>query len=150
MLPLENFEFLIGDWISPMSGEPGQGVAGSCTFTFELDKNIILRKSRAEFAPKLGEKKGLVHDDLLIIFQKPEESFVRAIYFDNEGHTLHYTVDFPAKGPGAIFETDPTRPGPRFRLVYSTDHNGDLWSDFQVGVPGGEFQSHVKGKLQRP
>ena len=149
MLPLDKFAFLIGHWVSPMSGEPGEGVAGSSTFTFELDRNIILRKGRAEFAPRPGEKVGLVHDDLLIIFQEQEESFVRAIYFDNEGHTLHYTVSFPEKGEGAIFETDPTRPGPRFRLVYSTDHKGDLWSDFQVGVPGGEFQSHVKGKLLR-
>ncbi len=150
MLPLEKLDFLMGDWISPMSGEPGKGVAGSCTFSFDLDKLVIVRKSRAEFAPKPGEEKGLVHDDLLIIFQEQEEFFPRAIYFDNEGHTLHYSVSFPVKGPGAVFETDPTRPGPRFRLVYSTDHNGDFWSDFQVAVPGGEFQSHVKGKLLRP
>jgi len=149
MLPLDKFAFLMGSWISPMSGEPGEGLASSSTFSFELDKQVILRKSRAESAPKPGEEKGLVHDDLLIIFQEREESFLRANYFDNEGHTLHYTASFPAKGKGDIFETDPTRPGSRFRLVYSTGTNDDLWSAFQVGVPGGEFQSHEKGKLLR-
>lgn len=52
-------EFLIGNWSSPVSRQPGTGISGSATFSFDLDKNVIIRRSRAEFAPEPGEEKGL-------------------------------------------------------------------------------------------
>jgi len=93
----DQLQFLIGSWSSPVSGQPGQGVSGSTTFSFDLDKKVIERKSRAEFAPGPGETKGQFHDDLLVIYQQPGETQFRAIYFDNEGHVIHYSLSFPEK-----------------------------------------------------
>jgi len=33
---------------------------------------------------------------MLVIYQQPDEPQTRAIYFDNEGHIIHYARSFPA------------------------------------------------------
>jgi hypothetical protein len=50
----DQLQFLIGSWSSPVSGQPGQGVSGSTTFSYDLDMKVIIRKSQAEFAPEPG------------------------------------------------------------------------------------------------
>ena len=142
-------KFLLGSWTNPISGEPGEGVSGWSTFSYELDKNIIVRRSRAEFAPGPGESKGLVHDDLLVIYQEPGDSPFRAIYVDNEGHTIHYTLTFPEKQPGVVFESEAIANGPRFRLVHELTAPDTLVTEFSVAAPGGALLSHVRGNLKR-
>ncbi len=145
----DQLQFLIGDWASPVSGQPGQGISGSTTFSYHLDKNIVVRNSRAEFAPEPGQVKGLVHEDLLIIYQQAGETHLRAIYFDNEGHIIHYVVSFPDKQPSVVFESEATAVSPRARLVYEAAPDGSLTIEFFVAPPGGELVSHVKGKVLR-
>ncbi len=145
----DRLEFLIGDWVSPVSGQPGQGIAGYSTFSYALDRKIIVRNSRAEFAPAPGEEKGLVHDDLLISYQQPGETKLRAVYFDNEGHIIFYRVLFPDAQPGVVFESEGTEMSPQARLVYTTEADGTLVTEFSVALPGGPLLSHVKGKLTR-
>ena len=145
----DQFQFLIGSWSSPVSGQPGQGVSGSTTFYFELDQKVLIRTSRAEFAPELGKTEGLVHEDLLVIYQQPREEKFRAIYFDNEGHIIHYTLVFPEKQPAVVFESEASETSPWARLVYEANADGTLGVEFFVGAPGGELLSHVKGILQR-
>ncbi len=145
----DHLQFLIGSWISPVSGQPGEGITGASTFSYALDGKIIIRNSRAEFAPAPGEEKGLVHDDLLIIYQQPGESMLRAVYFDNEGHIIHYSLVFPEKQPGVVFESEASAGGPRARLTYETEPDGTLVTEFSVALPGGPLLSHVKGRLTR-
>src|SRR5512135_185157 len=109
----DKLQFLLGDWSSPVSGQPGQGVSGSTTFTYDLDQKIIVRRSRAEFAPAPGETQGLVHIDLLIIYQQPGEKDLRAIYFDNEGHIIHYNLLFPDDRCAVVFESQASEFSPR-------------------------------------
>ncbi len=145
----EKLHFLIGDWVSPVSGQPGEGISGWSKFTYALDGKIIVRNSRAEFAPEPGQEKGLVHDDLLIIYQQSGEEKLRAIYFDNEAHIIHYMLSFPEKQPGVIFESEASPTSPQARLVYETEADGTLVTEFFVALPGGQMLSHVKGKLTR-
>ncbi len=142
----EQFDFLIGEWSSPVSGQPGEGVSGSSRFFYDLDQNLLIRTSRAEFAPEPGAEKGLVHQDLLIIYRQAD---FRAIYFDNEGHVIHYTVSFPDKQPGVVFESEASNTNPRARLVYRMIEDGTLSVEFFVAPPSGELESHVKGVLRR-
>jgi hypothetical protein len=145
----DQLQFLLGSWSSPVSGQPGQGVSGSTTFSYDLDKKVLIRRSRAEFAPQPGEKAGLVHEDLLIIYQQPSESQLRAIYFDNEGHILHYSVAFPDRQPAVVFESEASGTSPRARLIYELAADGALRTEFFVAAPGGELLSHVKGTVKR-
>jgi len=142
-------QFLIGSWSSPVSGQPGQGVSGSTTFSYDLDKNIVVRRSQAVFAPEPGETKGLVHEDLLVIYQQPGESQFKAIYFDNEGHIIHYTLTFPDTQPAVVFESEASQTSPQARLVYRTTPDGGLITEFFVAAPGGQLLSHVKGIVKR-
>ncbi len=145
----DQLQFLIGRWVSPLSGQPGEGISGASTFSYALDGKVIIRTSRAEFAPAPGEEKGLVHDDLLIIYQQPGESKLRAVYFDNEGHIIHYTLSFPEKQPGVVFESEASAGSPRARLTYETEPDGTLLTEFSVALLGGPLLSHVKGKLTK-
>lgn len=145
----DQLQFLIGSWSSPVSGQPGQGVSGSTTFSYDLDKKIIVRKSRAEFVPEPGKAQGLVHEDLLVIYQQPAEGQFLAVYFDNEGHIIHYTLTFPAKQPGVVFESEASEISPRARLIYETAGEDTLLTEFFVAAPGGEMLSHVKGMVKR-
>jgi hypothetical protein len=44
---------------------------------------------------------------------------MRAIYFDSEGHVIHYSVK--VSSPNTVtFESDPAQPGPKYRLVYQS------------------------------
>ena len=142
-------QFLIGSWASPVSGQPGQGASGATTFSYDLDGKIIIRRSRAEFAPEPGATKGLVHEDLLIIYQQTGDPPFRAIYFDNEGHIIHYTLTFPEKQPSVVFESAASETSPGARLIYEAAADGSLRVEFLVAAPGGELLSHVSGTVIR-
>ncbi len=149
MNPWEQLQFLIGNWSSPVSGEPGQGLSGSASFAYDLDKNIVVRRGRAEFAPAPGETQGLVHEDLLIIYRQAAETGLRAVNIDNEGHIIHYTLTFPETQPAVIFESEASPFSPRARLVYQGAADGSVEVEFSVAAPGGELLSHVKGRQTR-
>lgn len=143
------FQFLLGKWAGAGSGKAGEIVSGSTSFSFDLNKKIIIRKSRAEYAPDPGEKSGLVHEDMMVIYQQPGNSKFRAIYFDNEGNVINYAISFPAKQPSAIFESEASDKALRFRLAYDLDPNGALSIEFSVARPGGEFKIYTKGIVKR-
>jgi len=122
---------------------------GRTSFSKELGGNILVRKNRVEFPPKPGEKSGIVHEDLLLVYQQPGDSTYRAIYFDNESHVINYVVSLPAKHPAAVFESEGSDKAPRFRLVYSLGPDGLLNVDFLIAPPGGEFRAYTTGKARR-
>jgi hypothetical protein len=146
--PFAPLQFLMGDWTGPGSGKPGEG-SGSCSFSFDLEKKVIIRRGRAEYAAKPGEKAGVRHEDLTIIYLPPDGSGLRAIYFDNEGHVIHYKVSCPENNKSVIFESEGTEKGPRFRLVYIPLSDGRLSIEFFIAPPGGDFKSYTKGTVKR-
>lgn len=139
--------FLIGDWVGEASGEPGQG-SGGFTFEASLDGNIVVRRSRTEF-PASGGRAALRHDDLLVIY--PEGGQVRADYFDNEGHVLHYTVSFAHESATLSFISPIVEGQPRQRLVYRPLAEDRVETSFEIAPPGAPtaFKTHVKGICRR-
>jgi len=130
-------------------GTARRWVSGSTTFSHDLDEKIIIRRSRAEFAPGPGTEQGPVHEDLLIIYRQPGESQFRAIYFDNEGHVIRSSVSLPARQPAVVFESEASGRSPTARLVYEAAQDGSILVEFFVTAPGGELTSHVKGIVER-
>jgi hypothetical protein len=147
--PWAPFRFLLGDWAGVGSGKPGEASTGSTTFSLDLDGKVLVRNNRAEYAPKPGEKIGAVHKDLLIIYRQPGSGEFRAIYFDNEGHVIDYSVTLPAEQSSVVFDSAALEKGPRFRLVYRLNKEGALSVEFLVGPPGGEPKSYVTGLLKK-
>jgi len=147
--PMSPFQFLIGNWSGTGSGKPQEAISGSTSFTFELDRKTIVRKNRAEYAQSSGNASRLIHEDLMVIYQQPEDRKFYAMYFDNEGHVIRYNISFPVKQPSVVFESDAVEKAPRFRLVYELGTDGDLMSEFFIAPPGGEFKLYVKGAVKK-
>jgi hypothetical protein len=146
--PWARLSFLLGEWEGAGGGAPGVA-AGGTAFAFDLDKNILARKNWAKYPPKAGEKTGLSHEDLLLIYPLAGESSMRAIYFDNEGHVINYTVSFPQKQDSVVFESDPAQKGPRYRMSYELNADKTLKNVFSIAPPGQEFKPYVEGLLKK-
>ncbi len=138
-------QFLLGTWVGEGSGEPGASGSGGSTFSFELDQQILVRKNWAKYPPKPGDKTGINHEDLMVIY--PAQT-LRAIYFDNEGHVINYLVSSPRKN-AVTFESDAAQPGPRYRLAYELGADGKLAIVFSIAAPGQPFKEYTRGTAQR-
>ena len=57
------------------------------------------------------------HHDILYIFEEAPGQSLKAIYFDNEGHVIHYDVSTPTP-TSVVFLSEASHPGPQFRLTY--------------------------------
>ncbi len=91
----DRWSWLMGEWKGEGGGQPGQG-GGTFSFSFDLDKNIIVRKSHSEY-PATDTKPKIIHDNLMIIYFDASEGSTKVIYFDNEGHTINYSVTYADK-----------------------------------------------------
>lgn len=126
----DGLQFLLGTWTAAGGTQLGTAEGGT-TFAEELDGQIITRRNFAIYTG--GAAAGTRHDDLLIVYRDTPEAAPHAIYFDSEGHVIRYTITTSADT--AAFQSDPSQPGPRYRLTYR--RAGDALSGvFAVAAPG--------------
>lgn len=131
-------EFLLGEWTAKGGGtSTGEGV-GDFSFKLEVNRQIVVRKNFAEYSS--GPEEGTRHDDLMIVYSDAPGAPLRAIYFDSEGHIIHYAMK--AFANRVVFESDGTQPGPKYRLSY-TLNNKTLDGKFEVAPPGAEFKTYL-------
>ena len=109
----DKWTFLTGTWAGEGSGQPGQG-SGGFSFSFDLDQKILVRKSHTEF-PASGDRPATVHDDLLVVYPEAGGNPSKAIYFDNEGHVIHYTIGY--SGELIVLTSEKRGNLPVFRLT---------------------------------
>lgn len=138
--------YLTGNWKGEGSGKPGEG-QGYFSFKPDLDNNIFVRKSHSEY-PAQKDKPLIVHDDLLIIYPDSSGNPGKAIYFDNEGHVINYSVTFP-NDSDIVFTSDKTPSAPVFRLTYSVIDSNTVNTIFAISQDGKNFRTYVEGKSQR-
>jgi len=127
-------QFLLGDWVGEGAGEPGQGT-GSFSFQTDLQEKILLRRNRADY-PASKDRPAYAHNDLMVIYRPAEGKSLRADYFDNEDHIIHYTVTVSADGRSVEFLSDIAEGSPRFRLTYGQTGAGRLAIRFEIAPPG--------------
>lgn len=136
---------LIGEWVGEGSGEPGQG-EGAFTFLLDLDKNILVRKSFSKY-PATNDKPAVNHEDLMIIYPGSNNDSYNAIYFDNEGHVIHYVVGINEKK--IVFTSEKTTGDPVFRLSYSFIDSLTVNIKFEMSQDGDKFFTYVEGKSKK-
>jgi len=143
----KDLQFLLGEWTAAGSGEPGRGT-GIVSFTFELDGKILVRRNHLEFEAT-KDTPAFAHDDQLLTF-KEETGEMRAIYFDNEGHTIHYRVTFSPEG-NIQYISEAVPGAPRFRMSYLHGKDGTYITRFEIAPPNhpDEFVIHVEGPAKR-
>jgi hypothetical protein len=144
----EAWKFLLGEWVGGNESDPGQGF-GSFSFSFELDNNILVRKSQTVF-PATKDREGYTHADLLIIYEE-FTGLKRAIYFDNEQHVIHYEVNLSDDLKTITLESDPIPSAPQFRFTYIKGGENTIDARFEVAPPGapGEYSLYLQGTAWR-
>jgi hypothetical protein len=78
----------------------------------------------------------------------PAGPLLKAIYFDNEGHVINYTVTTTDKT--ATFESDAGPPSvPRFKLVYEQKDAATVGLVFSIAPPGSPFRPYITASAKR-
>lgn len=130
--PLQPLHFLEGKWAAHGSGQ-GATTDGSYTFQRELGGHVLARHSRST-ACKAPADFDCEHGDLLYVYTDGPGQSLKAIYFDSEGHSIHYDVTTPEPSK-ALFLSEPSGGGPQFRLTYALS-GGVMKGSFEMQMPG--------------
>jgi hypothetical protein len=140
----DSWRFLLGEWIGEGGGKPGQGY-GNFSFDFDLQEQILVRRNHMGY-PATNDQPAIVHDDLLIIYPGTGAT-TQAIYFDNEGHVIHYKAELSQDQKALMFLSDPTESMPQFRLTYLKTGEDILTVRFEIAPPGrpGAFIVYAEG-----
>lgn len=131
--------FLVGNWTAVAKDTPHGEGRGGFSFEPQLNQNIVVRRNHADYSS------GVSHDDLMIIYAEADKA--HAIYFDTEGHVIHYNLTFPLDKK-AVFESDAAQPGPRYRLTYWLQ-GANLDGKFEVAPPGAEYKTYLQWSSRR-
>ena len=145
----EGLRPLLGKWTAEGGGQPGQASAGGFSFDFDLQGKVLVRRNYSEY-PATGGKPASRHDDLMVIYKEPDQR-TRAVYFDNEGHVIHYSVFLSEDKRTITLLSDSVPTAPRFRLIYNLLKDDSLSIEFDIAPPGkpDSFSKYVEGKARR-
>jgi len=140
---------LIGDWVGEGGGQPGQG-AGEFSFHPDLQNRILVRKNYAAY-PATKDRPAFTHDDLTVIYRESDNAPLKAIYFDSEGHVIHYSVTASADQKRIEFVSDVLASSPRFRLTYVMTGSDTVTIKFEIAPPGkpDSFSTYIEAKAKR-
>lgn len=140
--PWKALGFLQGTWEAKASGDSGAQVQGTYTFQMELKNHVLARHSRYAGCRDPADF-DCEHGDLLYVYQESPGEPLKALYLDNEGHVIHYSVSTPT-ATSAEFISDPSKSGPQFRLLYEL-HGADMSGKFPIKMPGqNEWKSYLE------
>jgi hypothetical protein len=141
--PLSALSFLEGTWeAKTQAGSADANATGTYTFKRDLGNHILARISDSS-ACKGPATFNCEHRDLLYVYSDAPGQPLKAIYFDNEGHVIHYEVTTPAPAT-VVFLSESSTSAPQFRLVYNLK-DGILTGKFQMRGPGQtEWKSYLE------
>ena len=134
--PFKPLAFLEGTWDANVQNNAAIKQAGKYSFGRELNGHVLARHATNDPACKAPSNFDCAHSDLLYVFQDAPGSALKADYFDNEGHVIHYDVSTPT--PTSVMFLSAAGPGPQFRLSY----------ELTAGVMTGKFQMHMPGQSE--
>ena len=149
--PLQALDFLVGTWSATTGagGAAGARVIGKSTFRRDLGGHALQRTGSLD-ACTGPQTFDCQHHDQLTIFpdaSSPHGSGLYALYLDNEGHVIYYTVSTPAPHT-AIFLSQGPPSAPHFRLSYRLEGSGPtavLAGKFEGSAPGTtDFHSYLE------
>ncbi|GEM_PF-1734253 len=135
-------QFLVGTWEAKTEGGSA-GAASSGTYTFQMElRGHVLARHTASAGCEGPARFDCEHTDLLYVYPEGPGNALKAIYFDNEGHVIHYEVTIPEANT-AVFVSPALTTGPQYRLIYELKDR-TMRGRFQMRMPGqSEFQSYL-------
>ncbi|GGG98834.1 hypothetical protein GCM10011586_12880 [Silvibacterium dinghuense] len=140
--PWAGLHFLEGTWLAKAQGAGGASASGRYVFVRELGGHVLARHSTSDGNCKAPASFDCAHNDLLYVFEEGRGQPLQAIYWDNEGHVIHYSISTPAPET-AVFLSE-AGPGPQFRLTYELK-GAVMYGKFQMRMPGqDEWRSYLE------
>ena len=151
--PLSSLNFLLGTWTAgtAATGTADAQVLGTYTFSRALAGHALQRTGTVATC-KGPQDFDCNHHDQLTIFPDPNGqaihgSSIFALYLDNEGHVIYYTVSTP-DAHTAVFNSQGPASAPKFRLTYHLEGDGPkamMTGKFQFAPPGSdEYHSYLE------
>jgi hypothetical protein len=142
--PWKALAFLEGTWNAHTEGGSAQAQGnGTYTFAPELKHHVLVRRNGDSVGCTGPKGFDCEHSDVLYIYQEAQDQPLKAIYFDSEGHVIHYAVSTP-DSTTAVFISEASPTGPQFQLVYQLK-DAVISGKFQMRMPG---QSAWKSYLE--
>ncbi len=147
--PWASYRFLVGTWTGEGKGQPGN-TTGTATFAFELDGRILVRTSRTN-VPASAQGPAYLHEDWLVTYREAPGQPMRAIYWDNEDHTIEYDVSASADGKVITYVSKAVPSATRFRLVYTRLDDSRTEEKFEMAPPGSPeaFKTYLQGVTRK-
>jgi hypothetical protein len=93
--PWKALGFLQGPWEAMASGQSGAEAQETYTFQMELKNHVLARHSHYAPGCKGTSDFDCDHGDLLYVYQEAPGQALKALFLDNEGHVIHYSVSTP-------------------------------------------------------
>jgi hypothetical protein len=108
-------------------------------------------RTSSTVVPPRGQQAGYTHEDRLVVFRDAPGQPARAIYWDNEDHTIEYDVSVSPDGKIVTFVSKPVPSVPRFRLVYTRLAADSVDVKFEMAPPGNPdaFKVYTEGVTKR-
>lgn len=123
----KSLRFLVGSWEAKTTTA---NVQGTGIYSFQLDlRDHVLVRHAVNSSCKAPSDYDCEHSDILYIYEDAPGQPLKAIYFDNEGHVIRYSVSTPT-ATSVVLLSEETKTSPQFRLSY----------EFKEGVMTGKFQ----------
>jgi hypothetical protein len=138
---LDKWNWLIGEWKDNGSRQPAQA-SNTFTFTFDLDRKIIVRRTNSS-QPDITGKYNFIHQDLMIIYPDQTGKPDKAIYFDNEGHIINYKISF--EGKSIVFNNYNIGNNPAYRMTYTPIDNETISRKFELSRDRENFITYEQG-----
>ncbi len=139
------WNWLIGDWIGEGSGTPGRGV-GWFSIQPNLGGKILVRRSHSDY-PATKEKPQIVHDDFMVVYADSGGQPSKAIYFDNEGHVINYSVTYSERS--VVLTSSRIQNASVFRLTYVLLNKETVDVKFEMSHDGEHFLTYTEGKCKK-
>jgi hypothetical protein len=141
----KKWEWLVGEWVGDGSGSPGQG-GGWFSLKPDLDGKILIRRNHTEY-PATGSAPRTVHDDVMVVYRDGAGTSEKAMYFDNEGHVINYSVTHSDRA--VVLTSGRMENSPVFRLSYQLLGPDSINVAFAMSRDGERFMTYVEGKCWR-
>lgn len=141
----DKWKWVMGEWKGEGNGQPGQG-SGSFSFKADLNEKVLVRKSHSEY-PAKDNTPEIIHEDLMIVYLDFSGNPSKAIYFDNEGHTINYSISYSDKN--IVLLSDKIPNVPIFRLTYTLLDDNTMNTKFEMSQDGEKFMTYIEGKSKK-
>jgi hypothetical protein len=141
------WQFLLGTWKGDAKGTAGDG-PGEFTFKTDLDGKILVATNNQEFGAN-SEHAGFTYRSMMVVYLLGVDT--AAIFYDNEGHVLNYSVQFSNNPRRVTFTGERVPYAPRFRFSYIDNGDGTLKAVFETAPANTPtvYSSHVEGTARK-